>query len=158
MSIAQKGLARERDWGAYAAVPPPPTAPLPRATAPALPIDRPLELDQELETIAPRPAGHEFDAELDATELDERDRPTTTWTARGRRLSRSNIVIRSRRMCYAGRRVLLAVHLIDSQPVALFGLVRTCEYDGEGMYLISLDFLPPPERPEVREWLKERGQ
>jgi hypothetical protein len=107
---------------------------------------------------APRPAGHDFDAELDATELDERERPTTTWTARGRRLSRAGIVMRSRRMCHGGRRILLAVHLIDSEPVPLYGLVRACEYDGEGMYQVTLDFLPVPEKPEVKDWLRERGK
>jgi hypothetical protein len=102
-----------------------------------------------------RPAGHEFDAELDGSELDDRDRPGPTWTAHGKRLSRSNLSFRTRRMSYAGRRLLLAIHLIDSQPVPLFGVVRTCEYDGEGMYLMDLDLMPVPDKPDIQEWLHQ---
>jgi len=119
---------------------------------------KPLEVADHLETKVSKAAGYEFDAEMDATELDDRDRPGTTWTARGRRLSRSHVEIRSRRMSYPGRRVLLAVHLVDSEPTPLFGIVRSCQYEGEGLYDIALDFVPVPGRAEVKDWLHERGR
>jgi hypothetical protein len=45
------------------------------------------------------------------------------------------------------------VHLIDDQPVPLFGKVVSCEYDGEGLYRVDLELLKLPERPEIVEWL-----
>lgn len=105
-----------------------------------------------------RPAGARFDAELDITELDDRERPGPTWTGKGRELSRSHLVLRSRRMSYVGRTMLVAIHLIDDRPVPLFGRVYQCEYDGDGQYKIGLDLLPVPERPETRDWIMSRGQ
>lgn len=99
-----------------------------------------------------------FDAELDLCELDERDRPGPTWTGRGRELSRSTMSFRSRRMCYPGRRILAAVHLIDDSPVALFGRVLNCEYDGDGLYKVELELQRAPERPEVSAWIDSRGR
>jgi hypothetical protein len=98
-----------------------------------------------------------FDAELDLTELDDRDRPGPTWTGRGRELSRSSLVLRTRRMCYANRRVLVAVHLIDDEPVPLMGRVVECEYDGDGMYRVELELMRVPERPEVAAWIAARA-
>lgn len=111
----------------------------------------------------PRPAekkaepAAKFDAELDVCELDDRERPGQAWTARGRELGRSHLVFRSRRMCYQGRRVLVAVHLIDDTPLPLFGQVAKCDYDGEGQYRVELELLRVPERAEVATWLSSRG-
>lgn len=112
---------------------------------------------------APPPAkarkpGIRFDADLDLAEIDDRERPGPTWTAKGRELSRSHLIIRSRRMCYPHRRVIAAVHLIDDQPVALFGRVIACEYDGDGLYKVELELLKMPERPEILEWIETRGK
>jgi hypothetical protein len=60
-------------------------------------------------------------------------------------------------MCYVGRQVLVAIHLIDDRPVPLMGRVFSCEYDGEGQYKISLELLPIPERIEIRDWIMARG-
>jgi hypothetical protein len=103
-------------------------------------------------TPRPRP----FDAELDASEIDDRDRPGPTWTARARALSRSSLTIRSRRMSYVGRRSIVLVHLIDDQPVPLFGTVRACDYESEGMYTIDLDLAPVPTHPDVQAWILAR--
>ncbi|MEX2219296.1 MAG: hypothetical protein WD749_11135 [Phycisphaerales bacterium] len=99
-----------------------------------------------------RPAGVRFDADLDLCELDDRERPGPTWTGKGRELSRSHLIFRSRRMCYPGRRILAAVHLIDDQPVALFGRVCSCDYDGDGLYRVEIELLKVPERPEIADW------
>ena len=56
-------------------------------------------------------------------------------------------------MCYPGRRVLAAVHLIDSEPVPLFGRVVACDYDTDGLYRVELELLPIPERPEIAAWV-----
>ncbi len=107
----------------------------------------------------PRPApGIRFDAELDISELDDRERPGTVWSARGRELGRGHMVFRSRRMCYEGRRVLAAVHLIDDKPVPLFGKVTSCEYDNDGLYRVQIELLPLPEKPDVAAWLEARGK
>lgn len=105
-----------------------------------------------------RPSGVKFDAELDLCEIDDRERPGSTWTARGRELSRSHLIVRSRRMCYAGRRLLVAVHLIDDLPVPLFGKVTTCDYDGEGLYKVELELMKVPDRPEIAIWIQARAR
>lgn len=97
-----------------------------------------------------------FSAALDVTELDERFRPGPTWSARAAELSRSFLVFRSRRMCHLGRRLLVAVHLVDDRPVPLSGTVRQCEYDGDGLHRIRIDLLPVPEREAIRDWLDQR--
>jgi hypothetical protein len=104
-----------------------------------------------------RPKGSRFDADMEMTELDDRERPGPTWSGRGRELSRSHLVVRSRRMTYAGRQILVAVHLIDDKPVPLLGRVYLCEYDGDGQYKIGLDLLPIPDRPEIRDWILSRA-
>lgn len=102
----------------------------------------------------PKPRkGHRFEAELDVAELDDRGRPVSTWGARGRELDRSGLVFMSRRMCYPGRHVLLAVHLIDSSPVPLFGKVTACEYEGDGLCRVEIELLEVPEERPIREWL-----
>jgi hypothetical protein len=116
--------------------------------------DQPVPAKQ----VARKPTGIRFDAELDLSELDDRDRPGLVWIARGRELSRSHLSFRSRRMCYEGRRIVAAVHLVDDKPVALFGRVVNCDYDGDGMYKVELELLPLPERPEVISWLEARAK
>jgi hypothetical protein len=119
-------------------------------------------LDEDAEpvarSVAKKSAGMKFDAELDLCELDERDRPGPTWTGKGRELSRSGMVFRSRRMCYPGRRVLAAVHLIDDMPVPLFGRVASCDYDGDGLYRVELELQKAPERPEIAAWVVQKAR
>lgn len=105
-----------------------------------------------------RPIGRRFDAELDLAEIDERGRPGPAWVAKSRSLSRSNLVVLSRRMCYPGREVIVAVHLIDDEPTPLFGRVHLCEYEGEGLYLVDLQLLPTPNDSSIRAWLADRAR
>lgn len=100
-----------------------------------------------------RPAGVRFDADLDLCELDDRDRPGPSWVGRGRELSRAYLSLRSRRMCYPGRLIIAAVHLIDDKPVPLFGRVSSCEYDGDGMYRTELELVNLPEKPAIAAWI-----
>ncbi len=88
-------------------------------------------------------------------EVDDRERPGLPWGARGIGLSTSSIVIASRRMCYAGRMVLMAVHKIDSEPLPLLGRVCSCEYDADGEYRIDVDLLPMPEEGPIVRWFRE---
>lgn len=163
----------EAAWEAYETVCPPPVAP-PGARAPFLSEEvhaAAAAIEPEVERPArPRPSAEEsrrrvvaaqergvpFAAELDVCELDERERPGVTWSARARELSRSSLTFRSRRMCYVGRLLLVAVHLIDDHPAPLFGEVTLCDYEGEGEYEIQIGLLPVPQRPEVHLWLEER--
>ena len=126
-------------------------------TAPPPPGAASSFLDEDAEP-PPRPpppkksSTLKFDAELDLSELDDRDRPGPPWAGKGRELSRSNMVFRSRRMCYPGRRILAAVHLIDDKPVPLFGKVLTCEYDGDGLYRVELELQKAPDRTDINAW------
>lgn len=93
-----------------------------------------------------------FKAELDITEIDARGRPGVVWAGRANELSRSHMAFRSRRMCYEGRELLIAVHLVDDRPVPLYGMVNKCDYDGDGLYKTSVNLLPLPESDAVRTW------
>ncbi len=97
--------------------------------------------------------GFPFSAEMDVSELDDRDRPGASWGARARGLSRSALVMNSRRMCYLNRLLVIAVHLIDDEPVPLFGRVSGCEYDGDGLYRIEVELLPLPTRQPILDWI-----
>jgi hypothetical protein len=72
---------------------------------------------------------------------------------RGAELSRSALTFRSRRMCYEGRQVVVAVHLVDDRPVALFGVVSKSEYEGEGLYRTMLTLQEMPESEFIRAWI-----
>lgn len=98
-------------------------------------------------------AGVTFRAELDITEIDTRGRPGVVWTGRASDLSRSQMAFRSRRMCYEGRELLVAVHLVDDRPVPLYGMVARSEYDGDGLYRTVIDLLPLPESDAIRNWV-----
>ena len=153
--------------GGWPAAPPPPVGLGIRRTParPTLDADpiRPAVNRPRGEASAPSPHDaspsrtHSFNAELDLAELDDRDRPCATWSARARQLSRSKLTFVSRRMCYTGRMVVVAVHLIDDEPVPLFGQIGVCEYEGEGMYRVEIDLLPCPDTRPVREWLVQRA-
>lgn len=138
----------------HSSVPPPPP-PLP---ASSWFDDEPEPIPSPSSRKPTKPVGVRFDAELDLTELDDRDRPGLVWSARGRELSRAHLVLRSRRMCYTGRRVLVAVHLIDDVPVPLLGRVTSCDYDGDGMYRVELELMQVPHRPEIVAWIEARGR
>lgn len=104
----------------------------------------------------PRPNGRRFAAELDVCELDDRSRPGSAWAARAVELSTSHLVFRSRRMCYPERLLIVAVHLIDDQPVPLFGRVHNCEYIGEGQHRVDIDLLPIPRHSGIEAWVKRQ--
>ncbi|HEX8877850.1 MAG TPA: hypothetical protein VF777_13960 [Phycisphaerales bacterium] len=80
-----------------------------------------------------------------------------TWQARTSELSRSHLVLISRRMCYVGRTLAVAIHLIDDRPVPLLGGVVSCEYNDDGLYRIDLDLLRIDEGHAVYEWAHTAG-
>lgn len=101
----------------------------------------------------PQKSSFTFKAELDLAELDDRGRPASSWSGRACELSRSHIMFASRRMCYQGRDLLIAVHLVDDRPVALFGKVTRSEYDGDGLYRTAVTLATLPETEAVQAWL-----
>lgn len=166
-------------WDQWGAVPPPPkipptTAGKPQPPAPAInqaappaPKADPEPLPEPASDFDPPPADggsddpapptfHEFSAELDVAELDDRLRPVTTWSARATSVNRSSLSFRSRRMCYAKKIVLFAIHLIDDKPIILAGRVTSCEYAGEGLYNVDVELMPKPQSQEIRDWEAQR--
>ncbi|MEL7472743.1 MAG: hypothetical protein AAGK04_05435 [Planctomycetota bacterium] len=149
-------------------VPPPPSGPPGRRAAmaaakPTGPAPKaPLSPPQRPAPTRPgkrgdRPVGYRFEAAVEVSQLDDRARPGPTWSARAMRLSRSNLVFTARRMCYVDAALVLAVHLIDSTPVRLFGMVHHCEYEGDGLYRVDIDLMEPPESAELDEWVRSRS-
>jgi hypothetical protein len=132
-----------------------------RSTSPPPPPPRPVSF-LDIEDPPPRAQGSarstgvRFDAELDLSELDDRNRPGPSWPGRGRELGRSHLVLRTRRMCYQDRRLLISVHLIDDEPVPLLGRVTHCEYDTDGLYRVEIELLPLPDRGEIAGWIASR--
>ena len=82
-----------------------------------------------------------FDAELEMAES-EHGKAGMPWIARARTLSTSSLSLSSRRMCYVDRRVIVAVHRMDSTPMMLLGRVADCRYETDGLYTIDLELLP----------------
>ncbi len=117
----------------------------------------PSENAGKIRLTQPRPHGNRFLAEIDLAELDERERPGMTWQARSSELGRSHFVLTSRRMCYVGRHLAIAIHLIDDRPVPLLGRVVSCDYTDDGLYRIDLDLLKIDEGHAVYEWAFEHG-
>ncbi|MEM7623606.1 MAG: hypothetical protein AAF235_10450 [Planctomycetota bacterium] len=115
-------------------------------------------LDAAIAVARPRPRGRSFDAELDIAEIDERGRAGPIWQATANSLSRSNLLICTRRMCYVGREIVIAVHLIDDQPIPLFGRVFSCEYQGDGMHQVDIDLLEVPDDADITAWAAERAR
>lgn len=113
-------------------------------------------MDDAVHAPQVRPEGRRFSAELDLVEFDERWRIVSTWSARACSLSRSNIVVRSRRMVYRNTPIGVLIHLIDDAPVPLFTRSYHCEYDGDGMYRVDLDLVPIPESGPVAVWAKSQ--
>lgn len=129
------------------AVPPPPGG-----------LPAPSDSRRTFQTRGRVPATHKFDAELDVSEVDERLRPGSVWTVRGREIGRSRLVFMSRRMCYPNRLIIAAVHLIDDQPAALFGKALACEYETDGLYRVEIELIPMPSGDQIAAWIAARGR
>lgn len=62
------------------------------------------------------------------------------------------MTFKSRRLCYEGREVLIAIHLVDDRPVALFGVVSKSDYEGDGQYRTVVGLREMPESDAVAGW------
>lgn len=60
-------------------------------------------------------------------------------------------------MCYPGRVLALAVHLIDDRPVPLLGRVVNCQYSDDGLYRVDIDLIRIPEGHSVYSWALARS-
>ena len=109
-------------------------------------------LDAAIAVAHPRPRGRPFDAEIDVAEIDDRGRPGPVFSGRAKTLSRANIVLSTRRMCYVDKELMIAVHLIDDTPIPLYGRVFSCSYDGEGRHVVDVDLLPIRDERSMRAW------
>lgn len=129
--------------------PPPPGVRTQEACAPALAaIAEPVEPDALARS-------HSFDATVDLSELDDRQRPGPSWCARGDQLSRAHLVVLSKRMVHPERRILIAIHLVDDRPAILFGRVESCSYQADGLHRIRIEFQPVPNNEAIRDWITE---
>lgn len=97
--------------------------------------------------------GHPFDAPIVLIELCDRGEPQSTWQGRAVRLSRSHLVLCSRKLSYEGRVILAAVHMIDASPTCLAGKVMVCDYLGGTKFAIALALIETPQSPSIDAWL-----
>jgi hypothetical protein len=98
--------------------------------------------------------GHRFDAKLDLMEFDDRERPNRIFSGVAVEIGPGHLLLRTRRMCHAGRELLIAVHLVDSAPAPLAGVVTSCEYERDGMHVVELSLRPLPDDDQLlNEWV-----
>ena len=102
--------------------------------------------------------GARFTADVDLCELDEHQRPGSIWPARTALLSRSNLVILSRRMSFVGRWLLVAVHLIDDTPTPLMGRVTQCDYYADSLYKIVVELVRLSPGDSAHRWAQGRDR
>jgi hypothetical protein len=112
---------------------------------------------KQVDAPSPFPGGRPFRADVDMAELDSRGRPGATWTAHSQHLGRGNLSVLTRRVAYEGSTLVVAVHLLDSEPTVLCGVVRACDYVGEGIHRLILDLQPVPSVEEVTRWAMGRA-
>lgn len=98
----------------------------------------------------PAGLGRRFSADVEMCDLDARLRSGPSWPARSVSISTSRLWVRTRRMCYTGARVAVAIHLVDARPVVLVGTIRRCEYDAESMYDVEIELETVPGRDALR--------
>lgn len=140
--------------------PNPTASPTPPVTG-AVPTQPWEQVEEPPSTISVGDAGVQgvrFTADVDLCELDEHQRAGSIWPARTALLSRSNLVILSRRMSFVGRWVLVAVHLIDDTPTPLMGRVVQCEYHGDSLYKIVLELVRLPPGDLAHRWAQGRDR
>ncbi len=101
---------------------------------------------------APEIRGQSFDAGVTASELMEVNEPGPKWPARSVRISRSHIVISSKRMCHIERKLLLAVHKIDAHPLILEGSVESCSYVAGGLCCVVVRLKGIAESEVAETW------
>lgn len=106
------------------------------------------------ESPPPEPKTYTFEAALDLCELDDRGRPTPHWSAKACKISPTRLTLRSRRMLFASRWLYIAIHLVDSDPVPLYGRVISCEYEGDGLYLAELDLEHIAQSSPIHAWAR----
>jgi hypothetical protein len=95
---------------------------------------------------------------VEVTELDELGRPAASWTCASSDISRSGMGLRSKRMAFPGRGVLILLGAVGSESSkALYGVVAQSRYSpGEG-YVIGVEFESMPDTAEIRAWRTLRG-
>jgi hypothetical protein len=126
-------------------------------SSPAVPADPRAAGFDMVVPLKHKVTGHPFKADVDLAELDDRRRPGPAWVGRAQTLSRSHVVVLSRRMSYPGRVLLVAIHMIDARPTPLVGCVLECEYHADGLYRIVLELLPLPDSDTVNGWFPNGG-
>ena len=135
-------------FGSGRAIAPPPAGPTLASRQRSLESAPPPAGSARIEDTEETPPGSRrvfpFDAELEVAEVDG-GKAGTPWSARARTLSTGSLSFSSRRMCYLERRVVIAVHRVDDNPMMLLGRVTDCRYDSDGLYTIDIDLLPTDE-------------
>jgi hypothetical protein len=100
---------------------------------------------------------HAVDFAATVTELDHRGQPGASWDCRLIDISRGGVGLRSRRMSFQGRQLLIEVEQSPGTAKLLFGVVRQSRYSaGEG-YAIGVEFRTMPRNSAIRNWLAQRG-
>lgn len=149
------------DWSidpSPVSAPPPPGVRAQSMDVPASSVGSPSSASTTKPTSKPTTKGHSFDAELEVGEMDERGHPGAAWGARGREVSRERLVFLSRRMVRRDSHVIIAVHMVDDEPMPLFGKVMDCDYEADGLHRIVVEFRPVPWNDELHGWIADRAK
>jgi hypothetical protein len=100
---------------------------------------------------------HTVDVPVTVTEIGDRGHPSDSWECRLIDISRGGIGLRSRRMSFQGRQLLVEVEQSAGIAKVLFGVVRQSRYSQGIGYAIGVEFRTLPQSPAIRNWLAQRG-
>lgn len=116
----------------------------------------PSEIKTDAESSVNR-RGHArlpFGVRVTLHELDETGTPTEGAPCEGHDISRSGMGVRSRRMYYAGRKVIVAVAVPGMQPRYMCGEVKYSRYTYRGLYHVGIELCAMPQTEAVRSWVQ----
>ncbi|MBX3385055.1 MAG: PilZ domain-containing protein [Phycisphaeraceae bacterium] len=75
-------------------------------------------------------------------------------------ISRGGISVFTKRMIHAGRLVCVRIDSPDEgdKPRLLVGVVKTCRYDDEGLYITGVQFETPRQDGRLKAWLSAQAK
>lgn len=97
-----------------------------------------------------------FGVRITVHELDETGTPAEGSQCEGHDISRSGLGVRSRKMYYPGRKVLIAVSVPGIQPKYMCGEVKYSRYTYRGLYHVGIELCPMPQTETIRTWMLTR--
>lgn len=95
-----------------------------------------------------------FGVRVAVHELDDVGVPGEATVCEGHDISRSGVGLRSRKMFYEGRKVILSLTIPSMQPKYMCGVVKYSRYTYRGLYHVGIQLCALPQTESVRAWMQ----